>query len=414
VTDRLAAQYEAFPYPARDAAEEKTRLIVGSPSGLDELAHLVFAGRLPPSRPFRALFAGGGTGDGLIMLAQEAHDRGIDARLAYLDLSTASRRIAEARAAARGLDSIAFHTGSLTDPAACPGPFDYIDCCGVLHHLDDPAAGLAALARRLAPGGGMGLMLYAPYGRTGVYELQEALALLAPESLAAGERIVRARRLLAGLPKTNRFRRNPQLGDHRMGDAGLFDLLLHSRDVAFTVADIATLLAGAGLALAGFATPARYAPETYLSDPRLRAAAAALAPWQRAGLAEALAGNIKTHVLYAVEAGRETTAVARPGDPAQRPVLREIDGKALARSAAAGGRPTAELDGLVFPLPLPPLGPAMLERIDGHRDLAAIHAEIAATRKSGLAWEEFLRQFQHLHATLNGLGRMFLRAGGEG
>ena len=66
------------------------------------------------------------------------------------------------------------------------GPFDYIDCCGVLHHLPDPADGLAALLSVLAPGGGLGLMVYAPHGRTGVYMLQDALRLLAPPERAAG------------------------------------------------------------------------------------------------------------------------------------------------------------------------------------------------------------------------------------
>jgi 2-polyprenyl-3-methyl-5-hydroxy-6-metoxy-1,4-benzoquinol methylase len=51
-----------------------------------------------------------------------------------------------ARAAARGLDNIAFEEGSILElPRSGLGPFDYVDCCGVLHHLPDPAAGLAAL-----------------------------------------------------------------------------------------------------------------------------------------------------------------------------------------------------------------------------------------------------------------------------
>ncbi len=92
--------------------------------------------------------------------------------------------VARARAEARGLANIAVQ-GSLLDLAGVGlGPFDYIDCCGVLHHLPDPAAGLAALVSVLAPGGGMGLMVYAPHGRTGVYMLQDALALLAPPRAA--------------------------------------------------------------------------------------------------------------------------------------------------------------------------------------------------------------------------------------
>ena len=42
---RLAAQYEAYPYPARDPAEEARRLVVGSPSHLREIDHWVFGGR---------------------------------------------------------------------------------------------------------------------------------------------------------------------------------------------------------------------------------------------------------------------------------------------------------------------------------------------------------------------------------
>ena len=51
--------------------------------------------------------------------------------------------------------------------------FDQIVCTGVLHHLADPDEGLRALRNVLKPDGAMQLMVYAPYGRTGVYMLQE-------------------------------------------------------------------------------------------------------------------------------------------------------------------------------------------------------------------------------------------------
>ncbi len=51
--------------------------------------------------------------------------------------------------------------------------FDLIVCTGVLHHLADPDAGLRALRSVLKPDGAMYLMVYAPYGRTGVYMLQD-------------------------------------------------------------------------------------------------------------------------------------------------------------------------------------------------------------------------------------------------
>ena len=130
--DTLRAQYEAYPYPVRDPADERDRLITGSPSHLDELNHYLFAGARNFAAPFRALIAGGGTGDGAIMLAQQLADLGGPAELVYLDLSGAAMAIAEARAAARGLTNIAFHRASLLDVAELGlGRFDYIDCCGV-------------------------------------------------------------------------------------------------------------------------------------------------------------------------------------------------------------------------------------------------------------------------------------------
>ena len=39
MSDPVAEQYEAYPYPARNPHEEKSRLIDGSPSNLKEVDH---------------------------------------------------------------------------------------------------------------------------------------------------------------------------------------------------------------------------------------------------------------------------------------------------------------------------------------------------------------------------------------
>ena len=59
MSDPLRAQYEAYPYPARDPADERKRLVAGAPSHILEIDHYLFAGRRDFARPFRALFAGG-------------------------------------------------------------------------------------------------------------------------------------------------------------------------------------------------------------------------------------------------------------------------------------------------------------------------------------------------------------------
>ena len=193
---RLAEQYEAFPYPRRDPRDEAKRLIVGSPGHLREIDYWVFGARRPVTRPLHALIAGGGTGDATIMLAQQMARAERPGGVTWLDRSAAALKIAHARAETRGLTNIKWEQRSLLDlPGSGLGPFDYIDCCGVLHHLPDPAAGLRALLSVLAPGGGLGLMVYAPHGRTGVYMLQDTLRLLAPAEEPASARLDVAKRV---------------------------------------------------------------------------------------------------------------------------------------------------------------------------------------------------------------------------
>jgi len=410
--DPVRAQYEAYPYPPRDPRDEAKRLIVGSPSHLDELVHHVFGGVFDPARPFRALVAGGGTGDAAIMLAQHLADAGARAaEVVYLDWSTASRRVAEARAAARGLGNLRFVTGSLLAlPELGLGAFDYIDCCGVLHHLADPAAGLAALTAALAPQGGMGLMLYAPLGRVGVYPTQHALRLLDDDDDAPAARLALARRLLGQLPATNWLKRNPFVTDHLVeGDSGLHDLLLHARDRAYLVDEVYDFVAAAGLRLVGFVPGARYAPRHLLSDPVLLRRAAALDPRRRAALAESLSGNIKSHAFYVVRADNPV-APPEPDSLDRVPVVIHAEAAALARAIGTRGTLSATVDGLAYRVALPSRAGAILARIDGRAPLGAIHADLAA-RDPRLDAASFLAQFVALFEGLHGLGKLVLRRG---
>jgi SAM-dependent methyltransferase len=405
---RLADQYEAFPYPARDPREEAKRLIVGSPSHLREIDHWIFGTSRPAGQPLRALVAGGGTGDGTIMLAQQMAWARRPGQVTWLDRSAAARRVAEARAATRGLENIRFVEGSLLElPGSGLGPFDYIDCCGVLHHLPDPLAGLRALVSALAPGGGMGLMVYAPHGRTGVYMMQDALRLLAPADQPPPARVETARRLWKQAPDTAWLRHNPWLTDHISGgDAGLYDLLLNPRDKAFTVPELAALVAAAGLRVACWVEPVRYDPDSYLSDPKLRARTAQLSPLERATLAEAVTANMGIHIVYCVRAEAPEPQRAWD-DPAAVPVLREMDGPTLAKGLPRDGTIAVTFDGLRVVLPMPRLAGAILQRVDGSRSLGAIADALAA---NGVSREAFWRDLAALRATMEPMNRLLLAA----
>ena len=404
----LAVQYEAYPYPKRDPADEAKRLIIGSPGHLREIDHWVFGAHRPAGLPLNALIAGGGTGDAAIMLATHMARAARPGGVTWLDRSAAARSVAEARATARGLGNIAWEMRSLLDlPGSGLGPFDYIDCCGVLHHLPDPAEGLRALCSVLAPGGGMGLMVYAPHGRTGVYMVQDALRRLTPPEEAPAVRTDVARRVMRHLPETAWLRRNGYFGDHiEGGDAGLYDLLLNPRDRAFSVPQFHALLDAAGLAVTCWMEPMRYDPLPFLPDPKLRARAEALGPVERAALAEALAGNMSTHVVYCVRR-EEMRPRADPLAPGAVPIAREMPCAELARHIRPDGTLPFVFDGLRASVPLPPLARAILPLIDGERSVGAIGDALA---RAGTRPEAFARAWDATFHALERVNRVLLRA----
>lgn len=367
----ITAQYETYPYPERDPADEGKRLITGSPSIPTEMDHWLWGGARDWSVPLRVLVAGGGTGDGLIQLAQMLTRAGRPYDITYVDLSRAARKIAEARAKARGLSGITFHTGSLLD-AKTMGAFDYIDCCGVLHHLPEPQAGFDALSAALAPGGGIGLMVYAPLGRSGVYSLQAAFATVL-QGLAPRERLAKGRAIYNALPPGHPFHGNPHLVDHKKGDAGFYDLLLHSSDRPYTISDLSDALRQSDLDLAGVPEPALYDPALLM--PKGVSLPKGLGRVERMALAENLRGTFKTHVVYAVRTG----AVTAPpmGKPNAVPHLRGIDPRGLAQVVARDGSIRITIAGNKIRLALPKNAAPLIAAVNGRRRLS----DLAATAR---------------------------------
>ena len=229
VTAAVRQQYEELPYPPRDPQDEEHRLIHTIANNLVVVNHFCYRGKMDFRSGFRALVAGGGTGDGLIYLAEQLRD--FDAQIVYLDMSETTRRVAEERARVRGLSNIEWVTDSVENlPALDLGEFDYINCSGVLHHLESPANGLRTLASSLKEHGSMLLMLYGQYARGPVYDMQALLRAYLPEGIGIREKIDKARQLIDCLPETNSFKRDFAIWEQEIspegnGDAGLYDLL---------------------------------------------------------------------------------------------------------------------------------------------------------------------------------------------
>jgi ubiquinone/menaquinone biosynthesis C-methylase UbiE len=295
-TSAVIAQYEELPYPHREPADERHRLVQTLGGSLYAINHFCFAAR-KDFHGFRCLVAGGGTGDCLIYLAEQLRD--FDAEIVYLDFSSAARRIAEQRAQIRGLDNITWITDSLLNlPDLDIGGFDFINCSGVLHHLPSTEAGLAAITQVLKDDGGMYLMLYGRYGRRAVYEMQALLREYLPASASIADKITMTRQLLDSLPSTNSFRRDISRWSAEIEtDAGLYDLLLHSQDRSFTVPEVYALAESQDLKILGFVGDdgSQYDPANVVADPSVLGHLRSLVAPQRQEIAELLNGDITKH-----------------------------------------------------------------------------------------------------------------------
>ena len=136
--------------------------------------------------------------------------------------------------------------------------FDQVVCTGVIHHLADPDVGLRALRGVLKPSGAMHLMVYAPYGRAGIYMLQEFCRRLGIRATDEGiqDLVAALRALPPGHPLASLLREAP---DFRQ-EAALADALLHPQDRAYSVPQLFDFIKKGGLAFGRWVKQAPYSP----------------------------------------------------------------------------------------------------------------------------------------------------------
>jgi SAM-dependent methyltransferase len=415
-------QYEHLPYPPRDPQDESKRLITTWLDDLPMINHYCYGGRQSFRNGFRALVAGGGTGDGTIYLAEQL--RSTDAEIVHIDLSAASIAIAQHRAEVRGLRNVRWRHGSLLDlPDLDVGEFDYINCSGVLHHLADPNAGLAALLKVKKESGALGVMVYGQYGRTGIYQMQELLRLINRTTAEPGKKLATAKEVVNTLPPSNWFRRGQDLHrDHLVfGDSGVYDLLLHSQDRAYTVEEIFRWFSdGHGLHLQ-FTDVGKgrssYMPDMLLGphSPGFLADVCARPLREQYAVAELLSGALTMHSFFATQ----SPASAAPyGDAEQIPFFfhEPVTGPQLSalihKSKVAPFVFNHTHTGISKAVDQGKFGKFILKYIDGKRSFADVFALVRAEdhfKRSPPGDTELFADFQPLYDFLNAIDRLLLR-----
>ena len=221
ITSQVRAFYEAHPYPPpvddlqayRQAWDDQRRRAD---------SHLFW-----PAEPFRddrsILVAGCGT-------TQAAHYalRWPRARVIGIDVSAKSIAFTQELIRKHALANLEVRQLAVERAAELGQRFEHVVCTGVLHHLSDPDAGLRALHEVLAPTGALNMMVYAPYGRAGIYMLQDYCRRLGIGATAReiGDLAASLKGLPPDHPIAPLLRNSPDFADK----AGLADALLHPRD----------------------------------------------------------------------------------------------------------------------------------------------------------------------------------------
>ncbi|MES1165813.1 MAG: class I SAM-dependent methyltransferase, partial [Verrucomicrobiota bacterium] len=233
------------------------------------------------------------------------------ARVTGIDFSATSVRCTEALKGEYGLDNLTVRQLSIGQAGALGSSFDQIVCTGVLHHLPDPDAGLRSLRSVLAPGGAMHLMVYAPYGRTGITMLQELCRRLGIGSCAGDDELrdllATLQALPAGHPLEALLRSAPDLRD----EAALADALLHPQERAYTVPQLFEFLVRSDVVFGRWLRQAPYSPRCgQMAATRHASRIARLPLAEQAAAVELLRGTMLRHSVIA-HADAATAAAQR-------------------------------------------------------------------------------------------------------
>ena len=396
--DQVRDFYQRVPYPPPVANLDTQRDLYRNPVHRRARFHRMW----PTERPRgdqKILIAGCGTSQAARHALREA-----DAHVTAIDFSEASLRHTRDLQRSYKLDNLDVHQLAIEDVQKLGRRFDIIVCTGVLHHLRDPDVGLRALREVLNPGGAMHLMVYAPYGRAGIYMMQEYCRLLDVGKSEADLRDLRT--TLDFLPMdhaiTGVLRRAK---DFRRPDA-MADVLLNPLDRAYTVSAVYAWLERCGMRFARWIEQAPYLPQcgTVASSPHAARLASLPAPLQHAAV-ELFRGTMTTHSVIAYRDDRpgESQPITFAGDrwrgfvPIVLPwTIRVRDGLPKGSVAVLINRAHTFSD---LVLPIDASEKRLLDAIDGTRTLAEILRSVVtdtASERHALRFFERLWRYDQI------------------
>jgi SAM-dependent methyltransferase len=363
--------YERYPYPRPidDLDQYRRRWQEQSRRRAD--FHLFWPDK-PYSEERTILIAGCGTSQ-----AAKHAARCPAARVIGIDFSATSVRHTEDLRRKYDLTNLEVHQLPIDRVGDLGMTFDGVVCTGVLHHLANPEAALRGLRDVLDPDGAMHLMVYAPYGRAGIYMLQEFCRRIGIQ--ASDDEIRDLVVALGALPARHPLARLLHDAPDFRQEAALADALLHPQDRAFSVPQLLDFIGGAGLTFSRWVRQAPYSPHCGVMA-RLPQASriAALQPAQQFAAAELFRGAMMSHSVIVCRDDRpgRSPAIGFSGDawldyvPVRVPDTLHVQER-LPPGAAAVLINRAHTDTDIY-LPIDAREKLLVDAIDGERSIGAI------------------------------------------
>ena len=236
-------QYEASPYPRWiDLKVEKNSLTIreiGRRARLKISNESIYNCISP-----KVLIAGCGTGQQSI----EVGSRLQNSKIVAVDLSVASLSYAIRKTNEFGLTNIEYMQADILDLDDLDQKFDVIECCGVLHHMDNPFKGWQVLTNCLNPGGLIKVALYSKSARNLVNEVRQEIEKLGinadPASIKGFREMV--------IDSEEHYHKAVRSFADFYCLSELRDLLFHVKEHQFTIPEIEHMLTKLKLEFCGF------------------------------------------------------------------------------------------------------------------------------------------------------------------
>lgn len=252
ISRRVRNMYEENPYPRYQCADHthhhsakataefiSLETTIANPPFTNELAS-------HHSNP-KLLIAGCGTGHQIINASRYKN-----AQITAIDISKNSLAYAARKAQEYNMRNVQLQQLDILDANQLHDAYDVIECSGVLHHMQDPAKGLAALNSKLKPGGYIKIGLYSKLARQKISEARDLIQNLGIQSTPAGIRDFR-----------KQIFNNDQ---HELKDISILvndfysrsecrDLCFHVQEHQFTTKSLQKLLDTENLMFCGFMLP---------------------------------------------------------------------------------------------------------------------------------------------------------------